>query len=109
MDEADSVWRSMNAGVAVGAQVAAVDVAAVNGGGPQGRRNQQQRGGRRGGRRGAHQGGAQGQGQGPQEVLPEGCCSLHARFGKKAYYCKDEEKCPWRMFKNPPKDNKSDK
>ena len=37
---------------------------------------------------------------------PETSCSLHWRWGRGAYYCKDEENCPWKDQCKPPKDKK---
>ena len=39
--------------------------------------------------------------QGNAEKAPDGCCFSHRRYGKQAWFCRDEENCPWATFKVP--------
>ena len=98
---ADNVWKSLQVESHPVAAVEAVDeqVAAVRGA-PAGRARGQQRRQRRGGQRGGR-GGAQHQGADQGPPAPEGACSMHKRWKKKAYYCLDPSKCPWKDFTAP--------
>ena len=114
MDVADNVWHSVQtpAGQVSAVKRAAADkaadkdaldesdlqVAAVGN-----RRNNPRGGGGRGrsGRRGGR-GNSQNQ---ETETPPEGCCEMHKKHGKKAFYCTNRKKCPWSKFENPPQED----
>ena len=80
----------------------------ARGGGRAGQRGQGHSRGR--GRGQHHAQGGQGQPNDPATRHPDGppenACSQHWRWGRGAWFCKDEERCPWRDQKSTPQDRR---
>ena len=122
VDIADKVYRDMDKrGASAAAAVAAIDldetqpalqqVAAIR---------QKPQNSNRGGKRGGKGGSVRKPQRDPADKStwgkphrdfegsqpPAGICMQHHIFGKNAHFCRLNDTCPWRNFKNPPSDQK---